>query len=192
VLGSCSLGEPPPADARSAPPADASPSDAPGDAPIDAPIDAMLLACSTAGLSCGGSVSMFTCGGNCWVRCSAPVAQETARTACAGWVGALGEIDNADEQACVASHLGALTWIGFIQSTAPANTPSTGWTWNGTTNPVMYTHWAAGQPDDATSSTAGPETGKEQCALLRTDGTWADDPCSNLRGFFCERPQPAN
>lgn len=180
VLGSCSLGEPP-ADAP------APPSDARTDAPSDAAVDAMPLPCSTAGLSCSGTATMFTCGGHCWVRCSAAVARETGRAACAGWMGALGEIDDADEQTCVASHLGALTWIGLIQSD-PANTPSTGWTWNGTTTPVTYTHWAAGQPDDGTSSTAGPETGREQCGLLRTDGTWADDPCSNPRSFFCERP----
>jgi hypothetical protein len=130
---------------------------------------------------------MFMCGGHCWVRCPASVTRETARAACASWAGALGEIDSADEQTCAASHLGGLTWIGLLQSTDAANTPSTGWSWNGT-NPVPYTHWAAGQPDDATSSTGGRETGREQCALLRTDGTWADDPCGNPRGFFCERP----
>ena len=164
------------------------PSDAEVDAPGDAAVDAMPLPCSTAGLSCSGMPTMFTCGGHCWVRCPTAVTRETARAACAGWVGALGEIDNADEQTCVASHLGgALTWIGLLQTT-PANTPGTGWTWNATANPMTYTHWVSGQPDDGTSSTAGPETGREQCGLLRPEATWADDPCSNPRSFFCERP----
>jgi hypothetical protein len=181
ALGRCWQGEPP----SDAP---ASPADAAMEMPRDAAVDAMPLPCTTAGLSCGGGVTMFTCGGHCWVRCSAAVTREAGRTACAGWSGALGEIDDADEQTCVASHGGALMWIGLIQSTDPANTPATGWSWNGTTNPVRYTDWAGDQPDDATSSTAGPETGREQCALLRIDATWADDPCSNPRGFFCERP----
>jgi hypothetical protein len=178
VLGSCSL-HGPPADAL------VPPLDARTDAPAGAPIDAMPLPCSTSGLSCaGGTATMFTCGGNCWVRCSASVTRETARSACAGWVGALGEIDNQTEQDCVTPHLGGTTlWVGMIQSNDPANTPSTGWTWNGV-HPVTYTHWAAGQPDDAGNG----EQGREQCVTLRIDGTWADDPCTNPRGFFCERP----
>jgi hypothetical protein len=174
VLGSCSSHEPPPTDAP-APPSDAR---------TDAPVDAMPLACSTSGLSCTGTATMFMCGVNCWVRCSASVVRETARSACAGWMGALGEIDNQTEQDCVNMHLGGTTlWVGMIQSNDPANTPDTGWTWNGI-HPVTYTHWAAGQPDDG----GGGEQGREQCVTLRTDGTWADDPCTNPRGFFCERP----
>jgi hypothetical protein len=177
VLGSCSLSAPPPPDAR--PPAP--------DAMIDALVDAMPLPCSTSGLSCtGGAVAMFLCGGNCWVRCSASVVREMARSACAGWSGALGEIDNQTEQDCVAPHLGGVTiWVGMIQNNDPGNTPSTGWTWNGI-NPVTYTDWAPGQPDDASSNFV--EQGREQCMTLRIDGTWADDPCTNQRGFFCERP----
>jgi hypothetical protein len=178
VLGSCSLSEPPPTDAPAPPP----------DAPADAAADAMPLACSTSGISCaGGTATMFTCGTNCWVRCSASVVRETGRASCAGWMGALGEIDNQTDQDCVNMHIGGAQtiWVGMIQNNDPANTPSTGWTWNGV-HPVTYTNWAAGQPDDA----GGGENGAEQCMVLRTDGTWADDPCSNPRGFFCERPGP--
>ncbi|HEX3475076.1 MAG TPA: C-type lectin domain-containing protein [Kofleriaceae bacterium] len=175
VLGSCSLRAPPPTDAPAPP----------SDAPADAPIDAMPLPCSTAGLSCNGTVTMFLCGANCWTRCSASVVRETARAACAGWMGALGEIDNQADQDCLNARIGGVLtiWVGMIQNNDPANTPSTGWTWNGV-HPVTYTNWAAGQPDDA----GGGEKGAEQCMVLRTDGTWADDPCTNSRGFFCERP----
>jgi hypothetical protein len=160
--------------------------DAPSDAPIDAsapPIDAMRPACTTAGLSCSGTAIMFTCGGdNCWVRCTGNVPRNTARAACAGWMGALGEIDDATEQSCVAAHIGPGGWIGLIQSDI-ATTPGTGWTWNGTTPPA-YTHWLAGKPDDADSN----ESGAEQCASIGIDGTWDDQNCSSSAGFFCERP----
>jgi hypothetical protein len=53
-------------------------------------------------------------------------------------------------------------------------------------HPVTYTDWAQGQPDDASSNFV--EQGREQCMTLRIEGTWADDPCTNQRGFFCERP----
>lgn len=178
VLGSCSLRDPP-ADAPA-------PSDAGRDAAVDAPVDAPPLPCSTAGLSCaGGTATMFMCGVNCWVRCSASVTREAARSACAGWTGALGEIDTQTDQDCVDMHVGGVTiWVGMIQGNDPANTPSTGWTWNGV-HPVTYTHWAAGQPDDGNG---GVEQGREQCVTLRPEGTWADDLCTNPRGFFCERP----
>lgn len=173
VLGSCSLHAVPAIDARSAQ----------MDAPIDgAPIDAMRPPCTTAGLGCSGTATMFTCGGNCWVRCTGNAPRETARAACAGWMGALGEIDDATEQGCVAGHVAAATWIGLIQS-ATATTPAAGWTWNGTT-PVVYTTWATGKPDDADNQ----ENGAEQCGSIRIDGTWDDDNCGGSLNFLCERP----
>jgi hypothetical protein len=180
VLGSCSLQDAP-ADAPAAPP-DAR------TAAIDAAIDAMPPPCSITGLTCAGATpTMFSCGGKCWVRCAAAVTRETARAACAAWTGTLGEIENQAEQDCVNQRIGGVLtiWVGMIQNNDPGNTPSTGWTWNGV-DPVVYTHWAAGQPDDGSPVLA--ESGREQCLVLRTDGTWADDPCTNPRGFFCERP----
>jgi len=177
VSGSCTLNLPPPIDAQSLE-ADAAPP------PIDAapPIDVMHPACSEAGLTCNGTVTRFTCGGNCWVKCAGTAARSTAATACAGWTGALGEIGDATEQDCVATHVGAPTWIGLVQSTT-ATTPSTGWTWNGAV-PVVYTHWLMNKPDDAD----GVENGAEQCGSIRVDGSWDDDNCGGALNFFCERP----
>jgi len=175
VLGSCS--------AREAPAVDASPP-AP-DAAIDAlpPIDAMRLACSTAGLACGGgTATMFMCGGNCWVRCTANVTRNTAKTACTNWMGALGQIDDATEQSCVTAHVTASSWIGLLQNDM-ATTPGMGWTWNATT-PLVFTNWSAGKPDDADNN----ENREEQCADIRMGGTWDDDFCSSPLDFFCERP----
>src|SRR5689334_6765900 len=94
VLGSCST--------RNAPMVDASPPEI--DMAVDGPpIDAIVrLPCNTTGLNCrGGTATTFQCGGNCWVRCTAPVPRGTAKTACTGWMGALGEIDDATEDGCV-------------------------------------------------------------------------------------------
>jgi hypothetical protein len=188
VLGICSSREAP-SDASQREQPDASPGaspDAAMDASIDAPappIDAMILPCTTAGLACnGGTATTFPCGGHCWVRCTANVARTTAQTACAGWMGALGEIDDATEQSCVASHLASVTWIGLSQSSTAA-TPDTGWTWNDTTQ-LGYTHWLSGKPDDADRN----ENGAEQCASMGLDGTWDDQGCSAALDFFCERP----
>jgi hypothetical protein len=180
VLGSCSL--------RYAPAIDASVierSDALIDAPIDAPappLDAAHLACSTAGLACGGTATMFTCGGDCWVLCTGHAPRDTAAAACAGWMGALGEIDDATEQSCVAARLNAVAWVGLTQS-ATATTPETGWTWNGTVQ-LVFTHWQSGVPDDRDNN----ENGDEQCAKIQTDGTWDDVTCSSSINFLCERP----
>jgi hypothetical protein len=178
VLGNCSGHLLPGLDAPAADPPDAPP-------PVDAPpppIDAMPLPCTTAGLSCGGTATTFLCGGNCWVRCTGNVSRETARGACAGWTGALGQIDDATENSCVTARLAADAWIGLVQSDA-ATVPGMGWTWNGVAPPV-YTSWLPGKPDDGD----GNESRAEQCAGIRTDGTWDDDSCSSALDFLCERP----
>jgi hypothetical protein len=79
--------------------------------------------------------------------------------------------------------LTAASWIGLTQSNL-ATSPSTGWTWNGTT-PLVYTNWLSGKPDDADNN----ENGEEQCASIRPNGgTWDDDGCGGSLDFFCERP----
>lgn len=175
VLGSCSTREAPSIDARAPEP----------DAAIDAalPIDAMRLPCTAAGLACGGGgATTFMCGGDCWVRCTANVTRNSAKTACANWMGALGQIDDPTEETCVAMHVAVASWIGLVQSDA-ATTPGMGWTWNDAT-PVVYTHWSPGKPDDADNN----ESRDEQCADIRPDGTWDDDGCNQALDFFCERP----
>ena len=151
--------------------------------PIDAAIDAAPLACSTAGLSCAGTPTMFSCGGQCWVGCPDLVTREVARVACTGWHGALGKIDDATEQTCVAGHVGAGMWIGLIQPVGSA-TATAGWTWNAVT-PVVYTHWAPGEPEDGD----GRENGLEQCGDIQSTGNWDDVVCDAPIGFACERPQ---
>ncbi len=173
VLGSCSL---------HAPPVDARPPPSP-DAMLDAQVDATPLPCVTDGLSCGGTPTVFMCGNQCWVKCTGAVLRATAATACTNWMGALGKIDDATEESCVASHIiSAAFWVGLIQGDG-ALTPGDKWTWNGTT-PINYKNWATGEPNDGD----GNETGKEQCATIRPGGGWDDDNCNQPLAFFCRRP----
>jgi Lectin C-type domain len=180
VLGHCSRHDPPPIDASLPDEPDASVTI---DAPPPPPIDAMPLACDTTGLACAGTATSFTCGGDCWVLCAGAAApRETAHAACVGWMGELGQIDDATEQGCVRNHVNAAAWVGLVQP-ATATRPADGWTWNGTT-PVVFTNWQSGVPDDRDND----ENGAEQCAKIQTDGTWDDVTCSSPINFFCERP----
>jgi hypothetical protein len=178
VLGSCSL---------NAPPVDAHPAPA-SDAMTDAMADAMPVPCVADGLTCAsGTVPVpFQCGTRCWVKCPEAVVRATAETRCNDWMGALGEIDNADEDSCVNQRVGTTpaTWIGMIQG-AGATTPADKWTWNGTT-PATYLIWrATTEPDDGNG---GVEVGNEQCASIRPGGGFDDDPCGTALPFFCARP----
>ena len=142
---------------------------------------------TTAWLSCGGTATTFACGGHCWVKCTGAVLRATAETACTGWTGALGEIDDATENGCVNMKIQTATfWIGAIQG-AGAATPADKWTWHGdATRPLdsnHYINWAQGKPDDA----GGVESGQEQCAGMLPGGGWDDDPCNQVQGFFCRR-----
>jgi hypothetical protein len=179
VAGSCSLSAPAPVDARPTPPPDAR--------MTDAMADAMVVPCIADGLSCGGTATPFMCGTQCWVKCTDTVSRATAETRCTGWTGALGEIDDAAENGCVAMKIGtAAFWFGAIQLNG-AMTPDDKWTWNGdATQAMKYTNWATGKPDDAD----GNEDGMEQCGTIRPGGTWDDDSCNPPvgLGFFCRRP----
>jgi hypothetical protein len=178
VLGSCAL---------SAPPIDAHPTPPP-DAMTDAMADAMMVPCVPDGLTCAGGAApqVFTCGTRCWAKCTEMVVRATAETTCNSWMGALGEIDNADEDSCVNQRVGTTPalWIGLIQG-AGATTPADKWTWNGTTPPAYLVWRATTEPDDGDG---GVEMGNEQCASIRPGGGFDDDACSTPLPFFCARP----
>jgi hypothetical protein len=174
VQRTCQLRDPPPPDAEV---------DAPYvDAAIDAPPDAMVLPCTTAGLTCSGTATAFLCSGHCWAHCTTAVSQPTAGQACTGWQGAPGQIDDAAEEACVIGHIAATSWIGLSQRN-DATAPGMGWTWNGKTD-LVYTHWAAGRPDDGGDG----ENRSEQCGKLLTSGQWDDAACTQANRFLCKRP----
>lgn len=176
VLGSCRLRDPA-TDAA----IDGLDLDAAGDAMPDA------MPCPTTGLTCGGTPTMFMCGGHCWVYCPSATDWTTASQRCIDWQGALGEVDDGTEQTCVSSYIMSTrttvaSWIGLSQKPNQAM-PGMGWTWNGKLD-VKYTHWANGKPDDSD----GRENGAEQCGKMETDGQWDDTECTQTNRFLCERP----
>ena len=181
IVDRCSLHDAPEPDAAIEPDA-ALPIDAAIDAAIDARPDAAVLPCATTGLSCGGTATTFACGGHCWVKCTANVGFVQASQACAGWMGALGAVDDATEQSCVESRVSDNIWIGLRQDDA-ATAPAQGWNWNTPATPVVYTHWQSGVPDDADDR----ENRSEQCAKMQSDGTWDDISCGTALDFLCER-----
>jgi hypothetical protein len=161
--------------------------DVPRDADLDTPrfdasSDAVALPCDLAEFACGVGAKVFMCGTTCYARCNASVNSAAAQTRCQAWSGRLGEIPDAETNACVTDGIAGRAWIGLAQS-ADATTPADGWTWNGTT-PVTFAGWHDGRPDDAD----GSENKQEQCGALDTDGTWDDTPCGfNGLAFVCQR-----
>jgi hypothetical protein len=177
VLGRCSLQDAPPVDAEVL--ADAKEIDA---LVIDAHPDAAVLPCTADGFAACGAATLFTCGGRCWVRCSNATTWLRASPACSSWQGTLGQIDDATEQTCVASHIGIDSWIGLFQSDA-ATAPSLDWVWTTDTNPVLFMNWQSGKPDDRD----GIENRVEQCGMFQSDGRWDDVACTEQHPFLCER-----
>jgi hypothetical protein len=150
---------------------------------IDARPDAAVLPCTADGLVGCGTATVFSCGGHCWVSCSTATTRAKASTACTGWQGALGQIDDAAEQSCVVSHAGSVSWIGLVQSDA-ATAPAQGWVWNTDANPVVYTNWRPPDPDDGGG---GGERHAEQCGLIQVGTQWDDVNCAEQQRFLCER-----
>ncbi len=182
VRNRCSLGGPPPIDARLPDEADAAVDAA---AAVDAPPpDAPPLPCNTDGLTCAGPATSFVCGGQCWVKCTVGVRRAAAQMACAGWQGALAQIDDQVEQDCARTEGGAV-WIGLIQTDGEPRTDS-GFTWNGGTplGATSFQNWQAGAPDDGDDA----ENGAQQCVQLQSDHTWDDEPCNTNIDFVCLRP----
>jgi hypothetical protein len=161
---------------------DAAMPDADIDAAIDARPDAAPLVCEVNGLACNGTPTTFQCGSHCWVHCPSGATWSTASTACTGWMGALGQIDNMLEQTCVTMYVSGSNWIGLRQLDT-ATMRDRDWYWNNPNVAVDFTHWDSGKPDDGD----GRENHAEQCGKL--DGTtWDDASCSQINGFLCERP----
>lgn len=57
--------------------------------------------------------------------------------------------------------------------------------WEGSVELGSYRNWASEQPDDF--------DGTEDCVELLADGRgWNDRPCTDLRGYVCERRASAS
>jgi hypothetical protein len=156
------------------------------DAAVDADTTPDAFECTTVGLTCGGTLSTFTCGGDCWAGCASGVDHATAHARCIAWGGVLAEVDNMTEQDCLDTTFvpaGAMH-LGIVQPGGQTS-PTAGWVWESTGATPVYTHWSGGQPSD----NDGVESGEEQCAYLSNgSGTWHDTPCSfAASGFACRK-----
>lgn len=83
--------------------------------------------------------------------------------------GHLATITSAVEQAFIRDQLGyGYLWIGGYQDTSAPDyaEPMGGWRWV-TDEPMTFTNWAAGEPND--------EGGREQYLSTNPDGTWNDN-----------------
>ena len=131
------------------------------------------------------------CNGACWVKCTqygvAVPSQGAAALSCANWGGKLAPIRDQGDQDCVSQMLfpGQSHWIGFEQSGAAALLTE-GWTWNSDGIVPTFTHWGAGQPNDANGN---ENDHAEQCATMNTAGDWHDTPCddNNSYRFSCRK-----
>jgi hypothetical protein len=113
--------------------------------------------------------------GHCYFPTTARTNWTAASMACQAAGAHLVTITSAEEQAAVAPIVGTQDrWIGLSR---PQNSlPFAGsFVWV-TAEPVMYTHWAQGEPNFS-----------GECARIQQAGTWADNSCANTTTAICER-----
>jgi hypothetical protein len=148
--------------------------DVPGDVAADAPEDASF----DAAVPCTEPGALtWSQNGHCYFRLQGqPKDWPTQRDACVAAGAHLVTITSQEENDFVRQLVsGQDRWIGLRR---PQAGEPFSWV---TGEPVSYTAWAAGEPN---------ETG-EACARLPTNTnpqTWADRPCNQTYSAICERP----
>lgn len=134
--------------------------------------------CSSTCLPCSGGSARFSwaLNGHCYTRHDGLVTWAAARDACTSVRQHLVTFELAAENDVVNATLGtgANHWIGFSDLAAEGT-----WAWV-TGQPVIYTKWAAGEPNDW--------GGNEDCAEMYVDGVWNDLNCGDARPYLCEDP----
>jgi hypothetical protein len=136
--------------------------------------DATIQPCTGGQMNVADPVS-----GHCYMQFASQLEWLDARIACA----ALGPrthlvtITSAGEQTLVAPLItGADTWIGLDDNQTEGT-----FVWT-TSEPLGYTHWAAGEPNN------GAGAGPENCAILRGGSAeWDDRDCTLPYSYICER-----
>jgi lectin-like protein/putative metal-binding protein len=149
---------------------------------IDTDCDGLVDEASAANTSCNGC-DLFDIGGRSYALCSGGAPFDAARTACAAFTGDLLRLDDEAEQAAV------------VALPEPPAVPGGGWLFGLTDmasegtflwidgGGLDFTHWNAGEPNDA--------GGNEDCAEMDLSvGIWNDVPCGDARAFVCESPAP--
>lgn len=135
--------------------------------------------CSFSGLTCSGGIGSIVCNNVCFVTCTEGVTEPEAETRCSAWGGHLASILSQADEDCLGNAHPAAVWIGYVQAANQASV-SAGWNWVAG-QPVTYTNWGTGQPDDGDAV----ENGAEQCAYKSTMGVWEDEVCTAPTGFAC-------
>lgn len=161
--------------------------------------DASTTDCPAGPAECG---TPFRCpagsaSGPCYVACAGNrLGWDDAQAACAGWQGCLATVEDPLVAACVGERVGTIyrPWVGLRQQQA-AGSVDAGWTWACTGDPVGQDAWYGPEgelePDDADWEPTGDppfiEDGEEDCGSIDLTFGWFDSPCSDERGFFCQR-----
>ena len=103
---------------------------------------------------------------------------EHAHALCVQQGGELASFRSLDD---VNAALALVLKYGRDRATIGASVAGAQWSWRGV-KPMLYTHWAPGQPDDPNN---------EQCAEMWTTGFWNDVPCwMGPRAYVCEVEVP--
>jgi hypothetical protein len=113
--------------------------------------------------------------GHCYFLVATPKTFADARSACTAATAHLAAITSANEQAAIANLAGARdAWIGLRKDAAAPSTRSS-FTWV-TGELSLFDGWAPEDPN-----------GGHNCARVRADRLWGDNPCDSPYAFVCER-----
>jgi hypothetical protein len=149
--------------------------DAIADNATDAPsTDAALDVATDGAVPCTEpNAVMF--GGHCYFELTTLQDATTAKTNCTNAGAHLVTITGSAEEAAVAPiDAGSERWIGLFRT---AGQPvDANYAWVDGESRAGYADWSPGEPD-----------GSGQCVRLEADGTWGDDPCTNMHPAICER-----
>lgn len=111
---------------------------------------------------------------HCYRRAEQELGWSAAQQSCRSWGGQLASIDSRAEDDFLWAQLQITFWIGV------SDRVQEGRMLDGVGEPLGFTNWSAGQPDDF--------QGREDCVVKRGPaGAWNDLPCNSALGYVCER-----
>lgn len=125
-----------------------------------------------------GCTLLAPASGSLYLWCAdAAASWEEAERACAERGGRQVKLESEEEQEfLLAAGVGG-AWLGLTDAEAEGS-----WRWSDG-GAVGFSSWAEGEPNDAGAG--------EDCASLRSDGTWNDLGCGAALAFVCEATAPA-
>ncbi|XP_078513477.1 CD209 antigen-like protein C [Lissotriton helveticus] len=110
----------------------------------------------------------------CYLFSSLSLPQHPAKQACQAEGSNLVIINSREEQTFLAMNTNSKGyWIDLSDVASEGK-----WHW-GDGNPLTFTNWNAGEPNNAED--------REDCAEMRSDGAWNDVPCTDKFYFVCKK-----